>query len=48
MDKIEKTYNQGELLAKINSPEDLRKLKREQLPKLAKELRQYIIDKGMQ
>ena len=44
MDKIEKTYNQGELLSKINSPEDLRKLKREQLPKLAKELRQYIID----
>ena len=39
-----KKYKQGALLSKINSPEDLRKLKRSQLPQLSKELRQYIID----
>ncbi len=33
-----------ELLQHINNPEDLRKLKSEQLPQLAKELRQFIID----
>ncbi len=39
-----KKYNQGPLLSKINSPVDLRKLKRSLLPQLANELRQYIID----
>ena len=39
-----KKYNQGQLLSKINSPVDLRRLKRSQLPQLASELRQYIID----
>ncbi|MEN8247796.1 MAG: 1-deoxy-D-xylulose-5-phosphate synthase [Bacteroidota bacterium] len=34
----------GELLANINSPEDLRKLDKSQLTKLSEELRQYIID----
>src|SRR5215468_6837503 len=34
----------GELLRQINSPEDLRKLPREQLHQLSDELRQYIID----
>ncbi|GAB2764804.1 1-deoxy-D-xylulose-5-phosphate synthase [Rhabdobacter roseus] len=34
----------GKLLAEINSPEDLRKLDRSQLPQLSNELRQYIID----
>lgn len=34
----------GELLAKINSPQDLKKLREEQLPQLSAELRQYIID----
>lgn len=34
----------GPLLKKINSPADLKKLKRNQLPKLCDELRQYIID----
>ena len=33
-----------ELLQHINNPKDLRKLKSEQLPQLAKELRQFIID----
>lgn len=32
------------LLSKIDSPADLRQLKQQQLPALAKELRQYIID----
>lgn len=35
---------QGELLSKINLPEDLRKLKREELPQLCGELRQFIVD----
>ena len=39
-----KKYNQGPLLKKINSPVDLRKLKESQLPQLANELRQYIVD----
>lgn len=34
----------GKLLAGINSPEDLRKLNRAQLPQVCNELRQYIID----
>ncbi|TDB58088.1 1-deoxy-D-xylulose-5-phosphate synthase [Arundinibacter roseus] len=34
----------GKLLAEINSPHDLRKLSREQLPQVCNELRQFIID----
>src|ERR1043165_8565706 len=34
----------GELLEKVNSPADLRKLKEDQLEQLSAELRQYIID----
>src|ERR1043165_8237629 len=34
----------GELLRQINSPEDLKKLPREQLHQVSDELRQYIID----
>lgn len=34
----------GELLAKINSPADLKKLSKEQLVQLSNELRQFIID----
>ena len=34
----------GKLLAKINSPEDLRKLDSSQLPQVCNELRQFIID----
>jgi 1-deoxy-D-xylulose-5-phosphate synthase len=34
----------GKLLAQINSPEDLRKLDRTQLPQVCNELRQFIID----
>ena len=34
----------GKLLAKIDSPADLRKLDRSQLPQVCNELRQYIID----
>ncbi len=34
----------GALLTSINSPVDLKKLKRSQLPKVCDELRQYIID----
>ncbi|HEV7351268.1 1-deoxy-D-xylulose-5-phosphate synthase [Telluribacter sp.] len=34
----------GKLLASIDSPEDLRKLDRTQLPQVCNELRQYIID----
>jgi 1-deoxy-D-xylulose-5-phosphate synthase len=34
----------GELLAKINSPADLKKLREDQLEQLSSELRQYIID----
>jgi len=34
----------GKLLAEINSPEDLRKLDRAQLPQVCNELRQFIID----
>lgn len=34
----------GELLAQVNTPDDLKKLSIEQLPQLCQELRQYIID----
>ncbi|MDX1904613.1 MAG: 1-deoxy-D-xylulose-5-phosphate synthase [Thermonemataceae bacterium] len=34
----------GKLLAEINNPQDLRKLSPDQLPQIAQELRQYIID----
>ena len=44
MKTIKKKYEHGELLKNINSPNDLRKLKKSQLPNLAQELRQYIID----
>lgn len=37
-------YAVGELLLKINTPKDLKKLPREKLPQLASELRQFIID----
>lgn len=37
-------YEPGPILAKINSPEDLKKLKPEQLNALCEELRQFIID----
>ena len=43
MSKINK-YPQGPLLSKINSPDDLRKLKKNQLEQVSAELRQYIID----
>jgi len=38
------TYPSGPLLSKINSPSDLRKLSKNDLPKLSDELRQFIID----
>lgn len=37
-------YEVGQLLSTINSPEDLRKLTEKQLPQLANEVRQYMID----
>ena len=37
-------YQQGPLLSKINSPNDLRKLNKNQLEQVSEELRQYIID----
>jgi len=37
-------YPQGPLLSKINSPDDLRKLNKNQLEQISTELRQYIID----
>ncbi len=37
-------FNQGILLKDINSPEDLKKLSKEQLHQVCDELRQYIID----
>jgi len=40
----DKKYVPGELLAKVNVPADLRKLKEEQLEQFCNELRQYIID----
>ena len=38
------TFKAGSLLSKIDSPKDLRKLSRKDLPQVADELRQYIID----
>ncbi|MDP4281182.1 MAG: 1-deoxy-D-xylulose-5-phosphate synthase [Bacteroidota bacterium] len=38
------TARVGELLAKVNSPSDLKKLKLEQLPQLCEEIRRFIID----
>lgn len=37
-------FEPGPLLATINSPADLKKLKKEQLPQVCSELRQFIID----
>ena len=39
-----KKYTAGPLLSKINSPSDLRKLRKKDLPKISEELRQFIID----
>ena len=39
-----KKYPQGKLLSRINSPADLRKLKKNQLQQISNEVRQYIID----
>ncbi|MBT7726420.1 MAG: 1-deoxy-D-xylulose-5-phosphate synthase [Flavobacteriales bacterium] len=39
-----KKYTSGPLLSKINFPSDLRKLSKKDLPKISKELRQFIID----
>jgi 1-deoxy-D-xylulose-5-phosphate synthase len=38
------TIDQGRILAKVNSPEDLRLLKEEELPQLCAEIRRFIID----
>ena len=40
----DKIYKQGSLLAKINSPSDLRKLKKGELDNLAQQMRDYIVD----
>ena len=37
-------FTPGDLLKHVNSPAELRKLKEEQLPEFAEQLRQYIID----
>ena len=37
-------YYPGPLLSKINSPSDLRKINKDDLPQVVKELRQFIID----
>ena len=42
--KKKKLYLQGQLLRDINSPDELRKLKPNQLEQVCKEIRQYIID----
>ena len=39
-----KKYTSGPLLSKINSPSDLRNLSKKDLPKISKELRQFIVD----
>lgn len=39
-----KKYPQGPLLSKINSPADLRKLKKNQLSQVSDEVRKYIVD----
>lgn len=42
--KNENPFQAGELLAKINSPADLRNLNEDQLEQVSNELRQYIVD----
>lgn len=42
--KNENPFKVGELLAKINSPADLRNLSEDQLEQVSNELRQYIVD----
>ncbi|MDR0971616.1 MAG: 1-deoxy-D-xylulose-5-phosphate synthase [Bacteroidales bacterium] len=37
-------YNQGDLLKKINLPQDIKKLNKEQLPRLCNQVREYIIE----
>src|SRR5690554_5371719 len=37
-------FEKGPILSKINNPDDLKQLNEQELPELAKELRQYIID----
>lgn len=37
-------YNQGNILKNINSPEDIKKVSKQDLPKLCKEIREYIIN----
>lgn len=37
-------YNYGNVLARVNSPEDLRKLKEEELPALCQDIRKFIIE----
>jgi 1-deoxy-D-xylulose-5-phosphate synthase len=37
------SYNQGELLKKVNSPQDIKNLSKEELPLLCKQVRDYII-----
>ena len=39
-----KKFKAGPLLSNIDSPSDLRKLRRKELPKLSEELRQFIVD----
>ena len=42
--KKENKYTAGPLLSKINSPSDLRKFHKSDLPQISEELRQFIID----
>lgn len=37
-------YNQGNILKNINNPEDIKKVSKQDLPKLCKEIREYIIN----
>lgn len=37
-------YNYGNVLARVNSPEDLRKLREEELPALCQDIRKFIIE----
>lgn len=37
-------YNQGNILKSINGPEDIKKVSKQDLPKLCKEIREYIIN----
>ncbi len=43
-ESMEREYKVGPLLNQIQSPQDLKKLSKQQLPQLCKELREYIID----